>query len=105
MLPLPYNLRIIGEGSIVHPGDEEWESWTSRFDNPLGARQIIKIDIESVQTSCGFGVPLAETMEERDTLRKWAIKKGDDGVKSYWKEKNQTSLDGYPTYIVDKNSA
>ncbi len=100
----PLILRLYGKGSVIQPGDNAWNNWLSRFKDYPGARQVVTIEIESIQTSCGFAVPLAETIIERGTLQKWADNKGEEGVKEYWKEKNQTSLDGYPTYILDKDN-
>ena len=57
------------------------------------------IEIDKVQTSCGFGVPLLDFKGERDMLTKWSEGKGDDGIHEYWKEKNAISLDGKPTGI------
>ena len=53
-----------------------------------------------IQTSCGFGVPLYDYVGERDQMDKWAENKGEDGIKEYWEEKNQVSLDGKPTGIL-----
>lgn len=48
-------------------------------------------------------VPLYNFVEERKLLNSWAIKKDETGIKQYWIEKNQLSIDGKPTYIKDKN--
>ena len=61
-----------------------------------GMRQIMVIDIESVQTSCGFAVPVLEFKEERQTLIKWAGHHGPDGLYKYHQEKNKISIDGLP---------
>jgi hypothetical protein len=37
---------------------------------------------------------------ERDTLARWAEKKGTQGLLDYWREKNQTSIDGLPTGLL-----
>jgi len=37
-------------------------------------------------------------------LNEWAYKKGDKGIKEYWKDKNQESIDGKPTHIIKKNA-
>jgi len=44
-----------------------------------GPRQIVVLNIESLQTSCGFGVPRYEYSGERNDLVNWAAKKGRKG--------------------------
>jgi hypothetical protein len=70
-------------------------------DEPPGARQMIALDVESVQTSCGFSVPVMAFEEDRVTLKTWARKKGDDGIRAYWLEKNAQTIDGIPTGMVE----
>ena len=62
-----------------------------------GTRQIIVADIEKIQTSCGFGVPLYEYRGQRQTLVNWASKKGEEGVREYQQQKNLVSIDGLAT--------
>ena len=50
-------------------------------------------------TSCGYAVPQMELVEQRDILVDWADKKGEEGIKNYWKEKNQKSFDGFETKV------
>ena len=71
---------------------------------PLGARQLILLDIELVQTSCGYGVPLYEYEGERPTLTKWAEAKGPEGLDAYRRQKNMRSLDGLPTGLSDEGT-
>jgi hypothetical protein len=66
----------------------------------VGARQFFELNIDMVQTSCGYGVPYYEFKEDRRTLTKWAEKKGRSGVEAYWDEENQLSLDGFKTEII-----
>ncbi|MEP5569779.1 MAG: pyridoxamine 5'-phosphate oxidase family protein [Halioglobus sp.] len=99
----PMILRLYGQARAIHQNDQEWEDLIARFDPVPGARQIFDLTIEMVQTSCGMAVPLFDYREDRDQLKNWASKKGEQGVKDYWEEKNQFSLDGKPTHIVDKN--
>ena len=70
------------------------------FDDYVGVRQYFEMNVNLVQTSCGFGVPFYEYRGERETLLKWANDRGRDGMEVYWKEKNQISLDGKQTNIV-----
>ena len=97
----PLILRLYGEGKVVHPRDPAWPNWRQHFEDLPAERQIIVLHIETVQTSCGYGVPLFEYQGERETLPRWAEKKGEQGIRDYWREKNQRSIDGLPTGILE----
>lgn len=97
----PLILRIYGKARAIHPRDEEWSEWIKLFPDYPGSRQIFLLDIDSAQTSCGFAVPNYKYQENRSDLVYWTEKIGDEGVKNYWKEKNQTSIDGKPTRILE----
>ena len=104
----PLILRLYGSGEVVRPETARWdEVWNlsknsavGKFPDLPGKRQLIVVNIESAQTSCGFGVPLFELKEERQTLIDWAQKKGVDGVKEYQTQKNHTSIDGLATHLL-----
>jgi hypothetical protein len=93
----PNIVRLFGTGSVVLPGDTEWDPLSALFPSFLGTRQIVTADIHKVQTSCGFAVPFMDYAGERDQLDKWAAHKGEEGLVAYWCEKNTTSVDGLPT--------
>ena len=97
----PLILRIYGHGRVVRPRDADWSTMISHFPKLSGTRQIMVINIESVQTSCGYGVPLYQYKEERETLRRWAQKKDPQGLADYWRDKNQTSIDGLATHLLE----
>ncbi len=99
----PWILRIYGSAQVIHKSDAAWQLLHSLFPTLPGARQIFDVKIDSVQTSCGAGVPLYSFTRDRDALAEWAIQKGDTGLRQYWKEKNEISLDGLPTRISVKN--
>jgi hypothetical protein len=95
----PNILRLYGHGRTILPGHEEWGSLAQYFQLHLGTRQIIIAEIDKVQTSCGFSVPLYEYLGERDHAEKWALNKGVDGLEAYKAEKNRVSIDGLPTAL------
>ncbi|MDO8413801.1 MAG: pyridoxamine 5'-phosphate oxidase family protein [Gallionellaceae bacterium] len=99
----PMILRLYGTARVIHQNDQEWSALYSHFKPLPGARQVFDLSIEMVQTSCGFGVPYLSYQEERPLLADWAMKKGEDGVRNYWQEKNQVSIDNIPTHIIEKN--
>lgn len=93
-------LRLYGRGGVLARGSAEYaDLLATAFEGAErpGARQIIVLDVESVATSCGYGVPRFDYVEERDTLTRWAEAKGDDGLREYWRTKNAVSIDGFPT--------
>ena len=96
----PRILRVYGQAEIVHPRDPDWASYTELLPAPLGARQYFKVSINLVQTSCGYAVPLMDFREPRDVLTRWSEKRGEEGIEAYWRERNQTSIDGLPTGIL-----
>lgn len=100
----PVIMRLYGQATAIHKNDEQWSEFYSLFDPHVGARQVFVMDIEMVQTSCGTAVPLFDYVGDRDTLTNWATTKGEAGIQAYWEQKNQLSLDGIETHILDKNT-
>jgi len=100
----PMILRVYGKAKVIHNNDPEWKDKISLFKPLPGTRQIFDLAVDLVQTSCGMGVPFYDFVEEREQLNNWANKKGEQGIKEYWKEKNQESIDGKPTHIIEKNT-
>ncbi|HEX8566473.1 MAG TPA: pyridoxamine 5'-phosphate oxidase family protein [Pyrinomonadaceae bacterium] len=97
----PLILRLYGRGRVVRKNDEDWNRLYSNFTPIIGERQIIVLEIESLQTSCGFAVPVYELKEEREKLVEWAENKGESGLLEYRQTKNKISIDGLPTFIDD----
>ena len=98
-------LRLYGQGRAIKPGNPEWAKLAPLFPTLPGARQIILLDIESLQTSCGAGVPLYTYTGEREALPRWLKKKGEQGVRDYQHEKNQVSIDGLPTGLFEEKTS
>ena len=96
----PVILRAYGTARAVHPRDADWSDLIARFGPSPGARQIYDLNIDLVQTSCGFAVPRYEHLGPRETLRQWAETQGEGGVERYWQERNQRTIDGFPTGIL-----
>jgi hypothetical protein len=99
----PLILRLYGTARVIHQDDAEWNMLYARFKPLPGARQIFNLAINLVQTSCGMGVPFYHFKAEREQLNEWAEKKGEMGIRQYWLDKNQVTIDAIPTHIADKN--
>jgi hypothetical protein len=94
-------LRIYGRGKPVLPQDAEWAELAAHFAMKPGTRQIFDITVESVQTSCGWGVPVMHLDKERETLPKYHAQSDP----AQWAAKmatRTTSIDGLPTRATDR---
>lgn len=95
----PNILRIYGKARSIYPKDPSWTELIKLFPALPGTRQLIDIQIDHIQNSCGMGVPVLKFQNERNELIRWAEKKGEEEIKKYWEEKNKISIDGNPTGI------
>ena len=92
----PRILRLYGAGEAILPADPAWGDLVGRFPDIPGARSIIRVRVDRISSSCGFAVPFLAFQEERDTLRRWAEKKGPAELPRYHQERNALSIDGLP---------
>lgn len=97
----PVVLRLYGEARAIHERDEEWEDLLGLFPPMRGARNIFDLRVDLVQKSCGYGVPLFDFQEDRTLMDSWAAKKKGDELETYQREKNQRSIDDFPTALFD----
>lgn len=96
----PLILRVYGSANVYHTRDNEFNKYIDLFPEYIGVRQIIKLHVDLVQTSCGYGVPLMDYKEERPQMKDWAENKK-DVIEEYWLEKNTESIDGFETGIIE----
>jgi hypothetical protein len=101
----PMILRLYGHGRILpRHGDEYTALLASHFNNEEvpGARQMVLLQVDLVQTSCGMNVPFFEHVGERDQLTRWAKVKGEATLQDYRLKKNTHSIDGFPTGLIEE---
>jgi hypothetical protein len=92
----PRIVRLHGRGDAVEPQDDEFTALRGVFPEAPPGRAIVRVRVERVSDSCGFGVPLFGFEGDRSQLPAWAERKGAQGVLDYQKKKNAKSLDGLP---------
>src|SRR4051794_17545961 len=83
----PRIVRLHGRGESMpaaDPGD--------------GLRGVVRVHVERISDSCGYGVPRMEYVGERPQRAAWLDRKGVDGVRDYVVEKNRVSIDGLPAF-------
>lgn len=100
----PLILRTYGQARMLHRGDAEWAKYIDLFPTSVASRQIFILDISMVQSSCGMSVPYFDYQEDRELLADWSERKGEKGIEDYWINKNQQSIDGFESKIVELSS-
>ncbi len=94
-------LRIYGRGKPVLPADAEWDELAAHFTLLPGTRQIFDVSVESVQTSCGWGVPIMHHDRHRDTLVKYHTGQDPEAWAAKYGARDR-SIDGLPTRPTDR---
>lgn len=94
-------LRLYGKAKPVLPQDDGWDALAAHFTMMPGTRQIFDISVETVQTSCGWGVPFMSMEGERETLKK-AHRQSDPAKWEAKTARRVQSIDGLPTRASDR---
>ena len=92
----PKILRLHGTGEVLEPQDAGYFDLLGICGASDAPRSIVRITVQRVSDSCGFGVPYLAFQSERPHLTQWAARKGADGLRVYQQEKNAVSTDGLP---------
>ena len=92
----PKIVRFHGKGEVIEPDHPDFASLIGLFDPNPGLRSIIRIAVDRISDSCGFGVPLMRFESDRRQLPSWMEKKGEEGLERYKQQKNAVSIDGIP---------
>lgn len=96
-------LRVYGRANVLHPRNAGWTDALASFPQMAGTRQIFDVSIDSVQTSCGAGVPFMTYSGERASkeLVPFYDDLGRAGVEDYWRRKNTQTIDGFETGLFE----
>ena len=92
----PRVVRLHGRGEAVTPGHPDWESLAGRFPAHPGRRAVIRVAVQRVADSCGYGVPLLRFEGERTRLTEYHEKAGPERLAEYVTTRNAESIDGLP---------
>lgn len=90
----PRIVRLHGRGEVVEAGAPGFADLAARWPADPAARAVVRVGVDRVADSCGFGVPLMRFVGERDQLPAWAARKGEAGLAEYRAAKNAASIDG-----------
>ena len=92
----PRIVRLFGTGTAHPLGADRFAELATRFPELPGARSIVELEVDRIQSSCGYAVPFMAFDRERPTLRQWAERKTPEDLRDYWAAKNAASIDGLP---------
>jgi hypothetical protein len=93
----PRIVRLHGTGELLAGDAIDFPEATAL---PVQHRSVIRVDVDRVADSCGFGVPLMSYVSERPQSRAWTERKlakgGPTAIDDYVAENNSVSIDGLP---------
>lgn len=81
----PRIVRLHGRGEAIRAADPA-----------DGTRSVIRVRLDRIADSCGYGVPLMEYVGERPQFELWKERKGPQGLRDYVRDQNALSIDGLP---------
>ena len=90
----PRIVRLHGRGETIEPQREQYAALRGLFPSDLPARAVIRVHVDRISDSCGFGVPLYRFAGHRTQLPAWAERKGEAGLLEYQVKHNRKSIDG-----------
>ena len=92
----PKILRLYGHGEVITAEHASFAALRALFALTVDARSVIRVRLDRIADSCGYGVPLYRYEGERTQLTEWAARKGSDGIREYQSANNAHSIDGLP---------
>ena len=98
----PIILRLYCKVKTIQEKDENWKDYIKYFSISRAARQVFEVTIESVNNSCGMGVPLYDYISQRNQLVDYYDNTSKEEHIAYMKKKNQISFDGKPTKLFEE---
>lgn len=96
--PKPRILRLYGRGNHLLEGDAGFAEECAQFPAYKGLRSIIRIEVDRIADSCGFGVPVMDLIGPRHKLIEWADRQTPEELQQYMHDNNETSIDGLPAW-------
>jgi Pyridoxamine 5'-phosphate oxidase len=93
----PRIVRLHGRGEVL---DADAIEFPDVDVMPVQQRSVIRVAVDRIADSCGYGVPLFSYEGERTQMRAWTERKlakgGPAAIDDYMAEKNAVSIDGLP---------
>ncbi len=91
-------MRLYGKGSYTGVDEPAFEPMMAHFPRLPGMRQIFVVDVDSLQTSCGWAVPRMTLQAPRETLVKYHAQQKPEERLAKIADRNK-SIDGLPVRV------
>jgi len=76
----PKILRCFCKGKVIGKNEDDFRSASAWFQEDVSAiRQIFRLKVYAVESSCGMGVPVMHYQEERSGVRDYALEMAKNG--------------------------
>ena len=93
----PRIVRLHGRGEVLLPGDEGFDGCSPPSTRPSMRALVIRVDVERIADSCGYGVPLMTLRRPPPAGRRWADSKVRTGRHRRLRGgEERRSIDGLP---------
>jgi hypothetical protein len=92
----PMIYRFYGTGVAIEPHEKSFAALLEEFAPLPTVRNIIRIKVDKIIDSCGYGVPMYEFRKQRDSLPNYFSNQSEEDILEYRRTRNARSLDGLP---------
>lgn len=98
-------LRLYGRGEAVCMGEPGFDALMELFPHFDRARAVIRVQLDRIADSCGWGVPFLEFRGERDQLRRWVEARPIEEWAERRYASNGQSIDGLTALVKPETSS
>lgn len=89
-------LRLYGKGEAIDFDHPDYAAALASFPHISRARSVMRIHVDRVSDSCGWGVPFYEYKGQREQLTRYVDNKSEEEWKAKRYAANAQSIDGLP---------
>ncbi len=92
----PKIMRLYGQGTVFESGEPGFDALAPLFPQLPGIRSVIMVDVTRITDSCGWGVPVYDFVQDRETYGKAIAGMSPQKLADAVEASNRASIDGLP---------
>lgn len=92
----PRIVRLHGRGEVIERNHPRFAALLAQFPAPPVCRTLVRVQVERVSQSCGWGVPLYDYRGQREDIARAVAGKSADQLRAQALRQNTRSIDGLP---------